>query len=294
MNAIPEHFYKYTSASTAQTILTNGSLRWSRPALLNDPYDIQFDLHVEVDKVKLRELTLRKLRDILSGTSTYVPAEDNIMGALLPVARAVLSQLPPEEFDRFGDSAIEGLEALEKNLPEHQALLRGFAATSKVLCLSEVGDSLLMWAYYAQQHRGAVIRFRPNSPDSIFGVARPVNYSQKMPRLFDEDYMSDMLMGTANTTPEEIAAKTIFTKAIEWAHEYEWRLFAGSGWKPSDEFEDVEFDERDLDAVILGCAMSHETGQEMRDLVRSRYPHAEVLKAAKHDREFKLVFNRLG
>ncbi|MPZ33640.1 MAG: DUF2971 domain-containing protein, partial [Rhodospirillales bacterium] len=165
------------------------------------------------------------------------------MGELLPIARQVLRGLPPEEFDQmFSEAIVEGLRDLEKGLSEKHALLREFASTSKVLCLSEVGDSLLMWAYYAEQHKGVVLRFRPvRELDSMFFAARPVHYSKNMPRLFDEDFMSDMLVGQALTNAQEISQKTIYTKAIEWHHEKEWRLCAGSGWKPDDPYEDVNF-----------------------------------------------------
>jgi hypothetical protein len=49
---------------------------------------------------------------------------------------------------------------------------------------------------------------------------------------------------------------------------------------------------KELDAVILGCAMPEEDRAAIAALVRSRFPHAEVLQARKHDMEFKLVFEK--
>jgi hypothetical protein len=34
-------FFKYVTANTARTILENGTLRWSSPAMFNDPFDIR-------------------------------------------------------------------------------------------------------------------------------------------------------------------------------------------------------------------------------------------------------------
>lgn len=292
---LPERFYKYTTASTAKAILQNRSMRWSRPALLNDPYDIQFDLHLEIDRDKLRKLSLEKLKRMLANDEPYVPAEGNIMGKLLPIARNVLKDLPPEEFDQLGDAIVGGLEDLEKILPKYHDELREFAETSKVLCLSDVGDSLLMWAYYAEQHKGVVLRFRGiKELDSMFLAAKPVKYSKNMPRLFDEEFMSDMLIGKTMTSAADITDKTIYTKAIEWAHEKEWRLNAGSGWRPNDHYEDVNFFAPELDAVIFGCATPLAVVEQIGVLARAAYPDAELLKAAKHDREFKLVFRKIA
>jgi hypothetical protein len=291
---LPERFYKYTTASTAKAILKSRAMRWSRPALLNDPYDIQFDLHLEIDRDKLRKLVLEKIRHVLTTNDPYVPVKGNMMGELLPIARKVLKNLPEEEFKKMADAAVGGVDDLEASLPKYHAELRGYAETSKVLCMSEVGDSLLMWAYYAEQHRGVVLRFRAiKELDSMFLAAKPVHYAKDMPRLFDEEFMSDLLVGKAMTSADQIANKTIYTKAVEWAHEKEWRLNAGSGWKPTEPYEDVNFFKPELDGVIFGCATPPATIEEISAMARAMYPDAELLRATKHDRQFRLVLTKI-
>jgi len=57
----PQYLYEYVTAHVAQLILRNCTLRWSAASLLNDPFDVQFDLHVEVDRETLRALSLDKM-----------------------------------------------------------------------------------------------------------------------------------------------------------------------------------------------------------------------------------------
>ena len=38
--------YKYVTVNTAKIVLETGKLRWSSPFMFNDPFDVQFDLHV--------------------------------------------------------------------------------------------------------------------------------------------------------------------------------------------------------------------------------------------------------
>src|SRR5688500_7268901 len=47
------HFYKYTSARTAEIVLSNCSVRYSKPNVLNDPNDCQLALSwdFQVDEV---------------------------------------------------------------------------------------------------------------------------------------------------------------------------------------------------------------------------------------------------
>ena len=48
MSSPPNRLYKYMKATTATTVLDSNSLRWSSPTLFNDPFDLQFDLHLEL------------------------------------------------------------------------------------------------------------------------------------------------------------------------------------------------------------------------------------------------------
>ncbi|MBN9086288.1 MAG: DUF2971 domain-containing protein [Reyranella sp.] len=287
---LPKVFYKYTTRETARIVLQNRTLRWSTPALFNDPHDHQFDLHVDVDKEVLRGLALEKVWKAMFGGGLYIPHPKNLMGKLIQLSRLKGLVLSREEFEaEFGPAIIEGYENAMRRLPETHQKFREVIGTSKVLCQSEVRDSLLMWAYYAEQHKGAVLCFRSDTvPDSPWRVARPVQYQNAMPRLADEAFLSDMSAGLAVLDPQTLVDRVIYTKAAEWSHEQEWRLQAGSGRHSSASYEDVPFDARELDAVILGCVMPDDDRRSIIDIVRSKYPHASVLQATKNDKNFRL------
>ena len=125
----------------------------------------------------------------------------------------------------------------------------------------------------------------PNSP---WQVAKPVDYQRKMPRLCDEDFLSDMSAGLAMLEPEFLVNRVIYTKAADWAHEQEWRLQAGSGRQPNAAYEDISFHPRELDAVILGCVMPESDRSALSEIVREKYPHARILVTRKDDRQFRL------
>jgi hypothetical protein len=44
-----DHFFKYTSATTAVKILESSAVRYSSPILFNDPFDVQSGLHFDFD-----------------------------------------------------------------------------------------------------------------------------------------------------------------------------------------------------------------------------------------------------
>jgi hypothetical protein len=288
--ARPEYFYKYVSSNVAQLVLQNRTLQWSTPSRLNDPFDIQFDLYVEIDEEKLRQLTLQKLWDAWYGPS-YTPYPTSKIGGLIIKLRPLAPKLSREAFNKRHHSMSDAsLKSLLLHLPEQHKATREAMAKGKILCFSAVGDSLPMWSYYAENHQGAVLRFKPmDHVDSIHRLARPINYTQKMPLFFDEDVLSNIVTGIAITDSEDMLNRLVYTKAKAWDHEQEWRLFVGLGRAPDQPVEYLPFDAQELDAVILGCCMTEERQVFLSDLTKNLYPHVKVIQAIKSDREFKLI-----
>ncbi len=70
-------FFKYVTADIARTILENGTLRFSSPAMFNDPFDTQFDLHLEFDEATIIDLVLDEFWKIFSGQKIWVFVESS-------------------------------------------------------------------------------------------------------------------------------------------------------------------------------------------------------------------------
>ncbi|MGH6937386.1 DUF2971 domain-containing protein [Hypericibacter sp.] len=289
-----EYFFKYASRGTARAVLENQTLRWSTPATLNDPYDVQFDLHIEVDRDAVKAAALQRLWDAHYGDQPV--RVGNKLGEAIRVVRGFFPRLSREEFnDTYGESMDEGFNAAERSLPEVQAQIRAEMAKSKLLCLAELPDDLAMWAYYAEQHCGVVFRIRSVPElDSPWGMARPVQYVLEMPRLVDEPFLVEMLSGAASFDVPSINDRLVYTKSIHWAHEREWRVVAGSGRNPQAPYEDIKFHAAELDAVILGARMAREDRAVFIDLLRNRFPTTTILQASTAGKRFQLEFKVVG
>jgi len=174
-------FFKYVSRETANAVLSNNTLRWSSPILFNDPFVIQFDLHVEINREVVKSKALRLLWDVIY-TDRSVP-NGNILGKAIAARKNTFPQLPFQEFaNKFADAIDKGLDNLSKQLPEFHETLRNIYCRAKILCFSEIEDNILMWSHYAEQHKGLVLKFR-HIQDSAWGAAMPVAYTNEMPRL---------------------------------------------------------------------------------------------------------------
>jgi hypothetical protein len=135
-------FFKYVSCETAKAILSNNTLRWSSPILFNDPFDIQFDLHAEVNREAVKSKALRRLWHVIHSDEP-VP-NGNILGKTIAARKNTLRKVPFQEFENKSADAIEkGLDNLSKQLPEFHETLRNTYCRAKILCFSETEDN---WA----------------------------------------------------------------------------------------------------------------------------------------------------
>lgn len=81
-----------------------------------------------------------------------------------------------------------------------------------ILCLTTKNDNLLMWAHYAQDHRGVCFEFSPQNNDSYFHEALPVDYNSERKKL---NYAKDSKC---------LVQDIILRKSSDWAVEDERRI----------------------------------------------------------------------
>ena len=101
----------------------------------------------------------------------------------------------------------------------------------------------------------------------------------EMPRLVEEGELIDMLGSQFSIDPVEVAKRLVYTKAIDWAYEREWRVWFGRGRSKKILYEDLAFDPEELEAVYFGCRMMAE---DRRDCTRV---NCRLLSARKDNSE---------
>src|SRR5262245_33367606 len=195
----PNRFYKYVTAKTAKAVLENNAFRWSSPSLFNDPFDMQFDLHLEYNRERVTNRVLQRFLDVYTGRAK--PVAGRTLDEKAKLFRACMPGINEAEVRKEHRSAIyETLRLTEQALPKLHDQLRAVLASRKLLCLSESPDNLIMWAHYADNHAGAVIEasyIEEGGYASTWGAAKPVRYRADMPRLADEEALTQRLLGKA-------------------------------------------------------------------------------------------------
>ncbi|MGQ0741956.1 MAG: DUF2971 domain-containing protein [Alphaproteobacteria bacterium] len=286
------HFYKYMTADAAEAVLRSGHLRWSSPNLFNDPFDMQFDLHLEYDRRAVAERSMDGLWRKYSGQDPIVAG--TLAGTLINVLQANVPGLSRDDFQKeFYDRVVAGLVAGDAYLPQLQDEVRSVLSSIRILCLSEVFDNMLMWAHYSQNHSGVVIRLSclPER-DSAWGAAVPVRYERRMPLLATEEDIIRLMSGDSELDHNAIFNKAVFTKAEDWSYEKEWRIVGGRD--PQKDYEDIPFYSTELTGIYLGCNMRQDRQVQFRALVREKCSHCEIFLAKKSSRDFAMEFVSYG
>jgi len=213
----------------------------------------------------------------------YMTSNETATKYVLPDRRMKLSLFPDlnDPFELQPHSLNDkDLRRVTRVLNEH------FSETKGLICFSDNWKSPVMWAHYADKHKGVCLGFDvpDTGPDPLAG---PVSYNPK--RL---QFVLDQTKDLGGIDSDFLKA-VLYTKAHEWSYEREWRALADLKEKDSATgYYYVDFGPQlQLREVILGSRNSVPVGQ-MAKLVRKNQEAVQVLKARPAFQEFAMVRNK--
>jgi len=162
----------------------------------------------------------------------------------------------------------------------------------RVFCVSEVHDDLLMWAHYADCHRGAVIQLRciPEK-DTALCAARRIDYRATIPAIANtaEEWAAH-ITGESRIDLKGRFFDVVFTKSDHWSYEKEWRCYSSARIGDNRPGEAMTLDPEVIMAVYLGCRMPPKDRDGVVRLVRERLMHVRVFQARQSASTFSLEF----
>jgi len=175
--------------------LKRRTLWFSAPSAFNDPFDCAVDVGVK----ELDEDDLIRAYKYLRQRARLTPEfEAEITTDGKPNERC------REMFQRvLSDGALQ----------QHIDATRGQIG---VACFSTKHDDLLMWAHYADGHRGFCLEFDVSIEP--FSKAEPVAYQDITPEVNPLDILD------GGSSSQDIIEAMLRTKHASWSYEQEWRL----------------------------------------------------------------------
>ncbi len=182
--------HKYTKAQYGLKYLRDGFLRFSPKLELNDP----FEMHPYLNSL---------------GTPEHV---DAIVRELEDEDEGFRRLSPEQKEEVLDDLRAQGLANMRSRM------VSDFQSVGILSLVKDRRQDLLMWAHYADSHRGCVLEFdgthewfktkHGTNPHDLMGVLNEVNYSPTRPQV--------SLLG--------LGKDHLLTKAECWGYEKEWRI----------------------------------------------------------------------
>jgi hypothetical protein len=219
----PSALYKFVAPERID-VLEKGVIRFTQPSALNDPFELQPLFEMIIPEEEFEE----------SATPPFEMIEEEIRRKYHALAPAQQEQLPSLatiiELVKANPAIIEGLlanvvPALRRFASDFTPRLREMIADALaknvgILSLSENPLHPLLWAHYAQSHKGFAIEFDSHHP--YFDRRR--SETDELYHLRRVRYIDRRADGRALRDLD--GDDVLVTKGSSWSYEAEWRILA--------------------------------------------------------------------
>jgi len=292
------HFYKYLTADSAKLILESGRLLWSAPHLFNDPFDHRVTYNFPFGEGEFSQALYEKQKQIIFGAHEPEFIQPKPLGyaSLMMRNARVEGRVDEAVLPELEQAAKETAENLNEWKYKLNSALTGFLSHSRVFCVSERLDNVVMWSHYSDEHRGAVLKLNAvEEVDDNLIIARKVSYIDEFPEFIPLEKWIEEYVGQYKIDHEQLAFDLAYMKHKDWAYEDEWRVHiplmpgepAGDGRSLYEKHPSV------FGALYLGYRMEEDTQKELTEIARSRYPGIEVFHAEMSNSSFTLNFEKI-
>lgn len=265
-------YYKYISFETAKIILSNLTIRFSRPSCFNDIYDCEPPFNLVNFTDKDFQNCIRKVLNVKN-----IHNYQNI-----PV----------------NDIAINMINGIRDNINKCQ----------RVLCLSKKKDCILMWSHYAQNHTGIVIGFDKNY--KFLKNSKEVKYS-KLPKniggyiLKDfnnkkelKDEFEKLLLTKYQDWQYENEVRSFFSTELlyqyfcEQSIDNRYKNYTKQ-LKNNENFIDLPIAKECIKSIYLGVNMNIIAIDEIIALAKNINNSINIYRAKKSNNSYKIMFEKL-
>lgn len=256
LDNIPNPMYKYRDWADDfhKRIVIKGEIYLPSQDQFNDPYDATLPFKYKEEDMADSAMVFTKLLEL---GRIHSPG----------IKDAELHRLC---FERQNSGDFENGKYWKDGYEEHKKELNRFG----ILATTTKKDNLLMWAHYANCHKGFCIGFDKFILfKSIQSTLSPVIYEKELPKiplLFNDKYATSYL-------------RLLTTKSIDWRYEDEYRIVLIEGARTK-----FYLPPEGIKEIIFGLKMPEQHKEEISELVKEKLPHVQLFQSCMNLEEFKL------
>ena len=291
----PSILYKYLSDERVKDVLGNGSVRFTPLSNTNDLFEVRasFKIFAGTNLIKRFEDAMQRVLSNPNFSDTILKDSFETVnkkrGIVLNDSDRAFEYLKKTEGKKVTEAAkniaIKYRETeLIPSLNSEKQTNKLLDAIGKKLCfsLSECENINLMWAHYANSHKGFVIAF---DTESAWFKEWKDGESKSLIKV---PYFDDKI-----EEPLDNPLKAIFSKKTDWEYEREWRIVAeeyqADEKTPTQEpMYLMNFPPEAVQRIILGTKINPEVESKIKEIVDAKYPHAEIYRMRSNPVESRL------
>lgn len=294
----PETLAKFCTAEAAEKILSTRHLRWHGPHLLGDPFELTHQSPLSFDPTTLLDAVIR--------TATAMIFARELPRSNSPLVAVVRRWREEERFDSQEEAEEVLTELMGRMVDQRQGALdelmaewRLFTRQLRICSFAAKADNLACWQRYADNHRGAVIRFRCGEYTAL-PEPRAVQYQSSRPEITSVKEQLNAILHNESVSVRERFLDKFLVKPVQANGEQEWRCFRYGADEPSSKqpddrlwYDDHPFERAEVNAVYFGAFMSIEDKQKLLAIVQEHYSEAKVFEAEAIPGKYDIAFTRV-
>lgn len=284
------------TCNTAMAVLENCSLRWREPKQFNDPFDHQISFIFPYTQEQFSEAVLVEIEKLVYAVEEPVFLEETSLSIMIRMLRDSRGVIPKKEvlltLEQGVEESAQGFQQYQDNI---NSLISNNLNNSRVLCVSEKNDNVVMWAHYADSHSGVCIRLQCiEEIDNTLLLAKPVKYTDSFPVFPSLEEHIKHLTGEQPISFGDLLYEIPYVKHEHWGYENEWRVHV-----PHEElenkvgFNDWQENPRVFGAIFLGCRIDQKDAADIMRIIEAKYPHIELYSAKPSDTKFEIDYERI-
>jgi hypothetical protein len=256
------------------SILVDNLIRFTQPQELNDPFEIRPHIENIASNTFLEDYFKNNIREEMHELySTYNK----------DVSKELIHQ-----------DLIRSLGTPQNKKIFMNDFYKAVSQSMGILSLTSKNNNLLMWAHYANSHKGFVIEFDPineffnqvNDSKEFYGRLKEVKYTNTRPNI---EYF--------NSVGERYFFDTFLTKSEDWIYEEEYRMLMPLT-EATQTIEDkiflYKFPKQAISSIYLGANMTDENKNKIKELVNiPENKHIKIFQARVAEKTFELEFTEI-
>ncbi|MDQ2078441.1 DUF2971 domain-containing protein [Marinimicrobium sp. ABcell2] len=298
---MPEHpdtLAKYCTADTAEKILSGRALRWHGPHLLGDPFELTHQSPLGFDPSTLLDGVIRTASAMIFARE--LPRSNSPLVAVIRRWRDEERFNSPEEAEEVLKELMGRMvDQRQGAIDELMADWRSFTRQLRICAFGAKVDNLASWQRYADNHRGAVIRFRCGEYSALTDP-RPVQYQNTRPEITTVKEQLNAILHNEAVTARDHFLDKFLVKPAQASAEQEWRCFRHAvneaSSKQSDDrrwYDDHPFERSEVSGVYFGAFMAIEHKQKLLAIVKEHYADAKLFQAEPVPGKYEIEFVRI-